>query len=163
MNDFEKELVNAQKQLYSYALSLTANEDDARDLLQDTMLRILKSFDRYTNQGHFVAWALVVMKNVFKNNLRSSVVGKRSFIDGYDTLYESDDNLLVCDTEYRYIRDEIYDIIASLPQVQGKPLILRMWGYKYEEIAVKLNIPLGSVKSNLFIAKNRLKKILEGE
>ena len=81
-------------------------------------------------------------------------------MDGYD--YINDDNFhpLVSESESKYSKEEIYKAISMLPARYAHMITMQMTGYKYEEIAEDMNISLGCVKSSIFLAKSRLRKIL---
>ena len=158
---FEKEIINAQRMLENYATFLTKKPELVDDLLQETLLHILSNVDKYEEQGRFKAWAKSIMKNTFLNEVTSNEKHKRTFVDGYD--YINDDNFhpMVSESESKYSKEEIYKAISMLPARYAHMITMQMTGYKYEEIAEDMNISLGCVKSSIFLAKSRLRKILE--
>ena len=158
--DLNRDLIDAHKMLGAYAVHLTKNIELADDLLQETLLKILTNSDKYEEQGKFQAWARQVMKNTFLNESTRNEKRLERFIDGYD--YENDVTVhpLVAENDYRFSRDEIDKAISMLPPKYAQIMTLQMIGYKYEEIAEKMNISLGNVKSSIFTAKSILRKIL---
>ena len=159
MTNYEREVVKAQKQLYAYAMYLTHNPDRANDLLQNTSLRILTNAHNYTEQNSFKAWAKVIMLHTFYNNEHITDSSTRPIIVGYDDV--DDSYSVVAEGHEEYKSYEILALINSLPQEQALLLRRRVEGYKYEEIAEEFDIPVGTVKSALFTAKKRLKRLLE--
>lgn len=161
MTDFEKEILDHHKQLQSYALHLTHDSYLAEELLQDTILRLLSKVDKYEDRQKFGKWAGVIMHRSFCNSLRENNEARtRAFIVGYDEGV-GEPSLSVADNSILYGYTDIMAAIHSLPPDAARLLCLRAEGYKYEEIAAKLGIPLGTVKSRLLVAKAMLKKVLD--
>lgn len=160
MEEHDRQLVELQDFLQRYAISLTHDIDKANDLLQDTSLRILMQADKYEDQGRFCAWAKTVMKRVFLNDANKISRMNDKFVDGYDYAGNEKIHPSVADSESILIRQEIYDAIELLPPKYGEMIIMRIKGYKYEEIADKMNLSVGCVKSTIFSARNNLKNII---
>lgn len=159
MTNYERDIVSTCEYLYSYAKFLTRDQYRADDLFQDTLLRILSSADKYDDRNRFSSWARVVMRNTFYNDERAETTHTRTLIVGYDDIEEP--YSLVADSECNYSYAELLMLVNSLPQEQSLLLHRRIAGYKYEEIAEEFGIPVGTVKSQLFAAKNKLKKLME--
>ena len=158
--EFEKDIIDSHKALKNYAIFLTKDQELACDLLQETLLRILTKIDKYDEHGCFEAWAKKVMKNIFINEKNNNEKHKQTFVDGYS--YINDDSLhpSVSENDNKYSKEDINKAIDMLPARYAQMITMQMAGYKYEEIAQRMNISVGCVKSTLFAAKNRLKKIL---
>ena len=161
MEEFEKDIIDSHKTLENYAIYLTKNQELADDLLQETLLRILTKINKYEDQGCFDAWAKKVMKNIFINEKNSNEKHKQTFVDGYNYINDDSFHPSVSENDSKYSNDEIYKAISMLPTRYEQMISMQMAGYKYEEIARKMGISVGCVKSTLFAAKNRLKKILK--
>lgn len=158
-SDFENEMIKAYKQLLAYARSLTHDNELAKDLLQDTILRILANSDKYNEQNRFIAWAKVVMRNTFLNN-EKSVCRTRTFICGYDNVRDFS-TIAVSECVCDYGCEDLFSTIYRLtPPYLSLFLIRRIEGYKYEEIAEELNIPIGTVKCRIHAAIKQLEKLL---
>ena len=158
MENYNKQLIEIQKVLLNYAQSLTGDINEAQDLVQETSLRILLKNDQYTENGKFCSWAMVIMKNLFKNKLKRN--NETQSITGKEYIVE-ENNTQVCETECKYYSHEIIEIINNMPYQDARILKLRILGYKYDEIAKYLSKPMGTVRSNLFYAKNELLKDLD--
>lgn len=161
MEEFEKDIIDSHKTLENYAIYLTKNQEQADDLLQETLLRILTKINKYEDQGCFDAWAKKVMKNIFINEKNSNEKHKQTFVDGYNYINDDSFHPYVSENDSKYSKDEIYKAISMLPTRYEQMICMQMSGYKYEEIAQRMNISVGCVKSTLFAAKNRLRKILK--
>ena len=68
--DFEQKLLDTSKGLLSFALNLTKNMDDAKDLLQETSIRVISNKEKFNPGTNFKAWSFTIMKNIFINNYR---------------------------------------------------------------------------------------------
>lgn len=158
---FQAKLLSVQRNLLNFAYTLTSNRDDAYDLLQDTTLKALDNEDKYVANTNFKGWVFTIMRNLFINkyrqNMRLSVVVDRS-----DDLYQlnlSQDSGL--DTpEGTVTTNEINDVIASFAPEFRVPFSMFVAGYKYAEIAQRMGLPLGTVKSRIFLARKKLQAIL---
>lgn len=157
-NKIESDLIRLQKNMYNFAYSLTLNKYDAEDLLQETSLRVLDNREKYAHNTNFKGWVLTIMKNLFINNYRR-IVCNQTFIDTTDELYHL--NLareLSMNPESLISTKEITQNIDKLPFEYGKPFKMHIAGFKYEEIAQKMNLPIGTVKSRIFAARKRLQR-----
>ena len=160
--DLESELLNIYDELFKYACLLTLDYDKAEDLVQDTAVKILDNQDKYVYDLNFKGWAYKIMRNKYLNN-RLREVRICSLIDNNESYYlDLPDESGVDAPDKNYTIKEIKRTLRSLPQEYYIPLALHMAGKKYEDIADSLNIPLGSVKSRIFIARNRLRVLLKG-
>ena len=160
--EFGKELMEAYKMLASHAVFLTKNIEEAEDLLQETLLRILTNSDKYKDSGKFDSWATTVMKNIFLNEQLSNERYRTRFVDGYDYINNYEVHPLVSENDNGiYSKSDIYKAISLLPPKYAKIITMQMSGYKYEEIARSLNLSIGCLKSTMFLAKCRLKKLLD--
>jgi len=161
-NNFQTKLLSIQNNLLNFAYMLTSNRDDAYDLLQDTTLKALDNEDKYVENVNFKGWVFTIMRNIFINNYRK-VVRSATIIDQTEDLYHlnlpQESGL---DTpEGAFAASEITDAINSFSDEYRIPFSMHVAGYKYNEIAEKMNLPLGTVKSRIFFARQRLQKKLQ--
>jgi len=156
---FTYDLIKLQEQLYYYALQLTEDREDALDLVQETSFKALKNRNRLHNNNHIRAWLYTILKNTYINYLRSSHF--RQLIHDTDELYnhsvksgEGTDAL----PDEQLINKELHEIIRLLPGNYARPIMLFLAGYSYKEIAQKMNIPIGTVKSRIHLGKKQIRK-----
>ncbi len=154
---FQERLLSLQANMLNFAFMLTSNRDDAYDLLQDTMLKVLDNEDKYTENTNFKGWVFTIMRNIFINNYRrmsrsATVIDKTA--DCYH-LNLSQDSGIDC-PETAYAAGEITDAIAEFPEKYRVPFSMHVAGYKYNEIAEHMQLPLGTVKSRIFFARRQL-------
>ena len=159
---FQQKLLGLQENMMNFALMLTANRDDAQDLLQDTTLKVLDNQDKFVDNVNFKGWVLTVMRNIFINNYHK-IVRVQTVVDSSADLYNLD---VVNDSGFdspdkAYQIQEITKAINGLNNDLKVPFSMFLSGYKYNEIADKLNVPLGTVKSRIFFARQELQKQLK--
>ena len=158
---FRRDLLEVQSELQRFAYKLTADKEEANDLLQETSLKALDNMDKYTPDTNFKGWVYTIMRNIFINNYRKEV-RDQTFIDHTDNLFhinqprEYDDYI----TENSYDSKEIYRVIHGLPRDYRIPFLMHISGFKYREIADRLELPLGTVKSRIFFTRQQLQYLL---
>ena len=159
---FEERLVGLQGNLLNFAYQLTTNREQAEDLLQDTTLKALDNEDKYVDNVNFKGWIFTIMRNIFINNYRQNV-RKATVIDQTEDLY----HLNICQEsgfstpEGSFAVKEISMALNAFPAEYREPFNMFVSGYKYNEIADKLNLPLGTVKSRIFFTRKRLREQLK--
>lgn len=161
-NDFNSRLIELKSNLHRFALSLTSDRDDALDLLQDTYLKAITHRDKFVDYTNLKAWVFTIMKNTFINNYRRGVKGN-TIMDGTKDLYlinQPHDKGFVS-PESSYAEEEIEKAIDSLSADFRVPFRMHLQGYKYQEIAEKLNLKIGTVKSRIFFTRQKLMEILK--
>lgn len=161
-SDFRNRLLGMQDNLLSFALKLTANREDAHDLLQDTTCKALVNEDKFVEDTNFKSWVFTIMRNIFINNYRR-IARTQTAVDRSDDLYQL--NLPQIENsetpESAYALKEVTVAVKGLSDDYRVPLVMHISGYKYQEIADALQIPLGTVKSRIFFAKKRLQDELQ--
>ena len=165
---FEKELLPHVGALQTFAYHLTYNQNDADDLVQETYLKAYRFIDKYEKGTNAKAWLFKILKNAYINEYRKKVrqpnkVDFEEIVAYHDT---DDDNL----TGYSDLREEIFlhmmgdevtMAINSLPiDFRTVILLCDVEGFTYEEIASIIDVPIGTVRSRLFRARNMLKDML---
>ena len=149
--------------LNSFAYNLTKNSNDAEDLFQETAFRALSNKEKFRPGTNFKAWMFTIMKNIFINNYRKKVKAN-TIIDSTDNLFylNSSKNAINNDADRNILMEELSKMIDALDSAIKKPFILHFQGYKYQEIAEDLELPLGTVKSRIFFARKALKEAIKG-
>lgn len=161
-DSFKDRLIGLQGNLLSFAYQLTTNREQAEDLLQDTTLKALDNEDKYVDNVNFKGWIFTIMRNIFINNYRQTV-RKATVIDQTEDLYHlniSQDSGYAT-PEGSFAVKEISTALDSFTEEYRIPFNMFVAGYKYSEIADKLNLPLGTVKSRIFFARKRLRGMLK--
>ncbi len=159
---FKQRLLGLQGNLYNFACQLTSDRDAAQDLVQDTTLKVLDNEAKYVDNVNFKGWVFTIMRNIFINNYRRQV-RSATVVDTTEDLY----HLNLCQEsgltspEGSFAAKEISVAINSFAKEYKVPFTMYLAGYKYSEIAKKMNLPLGTVKSRIFFARKRLQGMLK--
>jgi RNA polymerase sigma-70 factor (ECF subfamily) len=149
------------KPLRHYAYQLTRNVEDTNDLVQETMLKAFTYQDKFESGTNLKGWLYTIMKNTFINNYRR-MVKRNTFIDQTDNDFYLDSvaPLVRNEGEQKFIRNDIEMAVSNLPMNLQKPFTMNVRGFKYHEIAEILNIPIGTVKTRIFVARRILRQTL---
>ncbi|MFZ4544001.1 MAG: RNA polymerase sigma factor [Saprospiraceae bacterium] len=157
--EFNTRLDQMQIMLNSFAYNLTKNMEDSKDLYQETAYRALTNREKFMPGTNFKAWMFTIMKNIFINNYRKKVTA--------NTIFDSTDNQYFINSTATQVRnegeanimmEELNGMVDSLDKSIQIPFIMHYEGFKYQEIADELNLPLGTVKSRIFFARKELKE-----
>jgi len=156
--EFDNKLTALESILLSFAINLTKNIDDAKDLLQETSIRALKNKDKFRTGTNLKAWLFTIMKNIFINNYRKRAK-KNTLFDSSDNMYliNSSDIDIRNGGEQMILNEELNNILEEIDDSVKIPFLMHFEGYKYQEISEKLDLPLGTVKSRIFFARKELK------
>lgn len=158
--EFYEALIGLEGNLKSFARSFTRNDEDANDLTQETMLRAINYKDYYQPQTNFRAWVYTIMRNTFINQYRRKMNANTIFDNSEDS-YLMNQSVSKYQTPDGYIEEkDINQKLESLENEYRVPFKMYFEGYKYKEIANSLNIPIGTVKSRIFIARKKLIDLL---
>ncbi len=160
--EFEIKFNQMTALLNAFAYNLTKNLEDAKDLYQETAYRAMTNMDKFRPGTNFKAWLFTIMKNIFINNYRKRTKANTIF-DSTDNLYflNSGDALIANSAESNILMDELTGMIEGLEDSIRVPFLLHYQGYKYQEIADHLDLPLGTVKSRIFFARKELKDLIQ--
>lgn len=167
---YHTEMVPHMNLLHNYALRLTSNEEDAKDLIQDTFMKAYRFIDKYQQDTNAKAWLFRILKNSFINNYRKSSRTPEqveySEVEEYVDLLKSDtapSNDLRNEMFDHLLGDEIVCAMESLNEEFRTIIILSdLEEMTYEEIAEILEIPLGTVRSRLHRARKMMQDKLYG-
>ena len=160
--EFNHQLTSLGGGLERFAISLTMNIDDAKDLVQETYLKAILNREKFTDYTNLKAWVYTIMKNSFINNYRKSVRKQNTFD-------ELKDNFQLNNTKEAYTGNpvsnlsaiEIREHIDRLEDEFRVPFQMFQDGYKYKEIAENLNLKIGTVKSRIFFGRKKLMEQIE--
>jgi RNA polymerase sigma-70 factor (ECF subfamily) len=141
-------------------MSFTRNNEDAKDLTQETMLKAITYRSYYAPQTNFKAWVFTIMRNIFINQYRRKVKSGTIFDHSQDLYLLNSSGDSLNSTLKSISVKEISTHINILDGVYREPFEMHFKGYKYKEIADHLGIPIGTVKSRIFIARKKLMDLL---
>jgi RNA polymerase sigma factor (sigma-70 family) len=142
--------------LHSFAYNFTKNVEDAEDLLQDTVLKALRYKENFQDGTNFKGWLFTIMRNIFLNNCKKQQLGRSIFHgaelnDSMQLSAQADNNIL------RSIHHkDIQEAVSGLKDELRVPFQMAFEGYQYDEIASKMGVPTGTIKSRIFNARKSL-------
>jgi RNA polymerase sigma factor (sigma-70 family) len=165
---FNQEFMPHINSMYNFAYRLTLDPDDAKDLLQDTYLKAFRFIDSFQQGTNAKAWLFRILKNSFINDYRKkSKEPSKVDYQEVETFYNSEDvdRQITPDLRVEALQDMIGDEISTALNaldVDFRTVIILcdLEGFKYEEMAKILDIPIGTVRSRLHRARNLLKEKL---
>ena len=159
---FRKGLIHLQDDLFRFAYKLTTDRDQAYDLLQETSLKALDNEDKYMSDTNLKSWLYTIMRNIFINNYHK-IVRDQTFIDHTENHYHLNHwhDFERNSSEKQYDMKEMFYIVNTLPREYKIPFSMHMAGFKYREIAEKLNVPIGTIKSRIFSTRQKLQEELK--
>jgi RNA polymerase sigma-70 factor (ECF subfamily) len=161
--EFNQQLINQRTPLRNFAYSLTMNSEEAQDLVQETFLKALKYRDKFADATNLKAWLYTIMKNTFINSYRRSVKTRQIITQTEDmSLVKPLSGSNGPDAESQINYKEIVKAIDALEDDYKVPFTRYNDGFKYKEIAEELDLPIGTVKSRIFLARKRLMEELKG-
>lgn len=160
--NFAQDLLSVQTELLNFAYKLTADREEANDLLQETSLKALDNEDKYTAETNFKGWIYTIMRNIFINNYRKAL-RDQTYVDQTDKQFYLNQNIDIegDSTEGSYDLKEMRRIVNALPKEYRIPFSMYVSGFKYREIADKLGLPLGTVKSRIYFTRQKLQEELK--
>jgi RNA polymerase sigma-70 factor (ECF subfamily) len=145
--------------LNPFAITLTRDNESAKDLVQETMYRAIANREKYNAGTNIKAWLYTIMRNIFINNYRKKVKQNVIFDSSpNDFLIDYNQSAISNLAESRLRIKEINAEIFCLPSIFKQPFLLYFDGYKYHEIARILHEPIGTIKSRIHFARRLLKK-----
>jgi RNA polymerase sigma-70 factor (ECF subfamily) len=159
--DFNRELVNAQDEMFRFALHLTTNREEAGDLVQETSLKALEYASNYTPETNFKGWMYTIMRNLFINSYRRAT-REQTYSDlTDDDFYLNKGGNEGTTTDGALDLKEMHHIVNALPDDFRQPFAMYVAGFKYREISEHLNMPMGTVKSHIFATRRTLQEQLK--
>lgn len=170
---FAREAVPHLDALYATALRLTRNDGDAQDLIQETMLKAFRYFDRYEQGTNCKAWLFKIMTNTFINRYRKAQKRKEFLLDDdvrplqeravapavnpMHQHFEDQDAMF-----FRLFSDEVKDALEEIPvDFRMVVLLADLQDFAYKEIAEIMDCPIGTVMSRLYRGRRMLQAKLQ--
>ncbi|MBN2796367.1 MAG: RNA polymerase sigma factor SigY [Clostridia bacterium] len=149
--------------VYGYMLKLTLNPEVAKDLTQEVMVKAIVHMNKFKGDSKFSTWLIAIGTNIYKNQLKKNkrmvITEDFSFLDAMTFQHTS--------TEDAYIKRDnmktILKLLNEMKEQQKIPFLLKhYYGYSYEEIAVILKIPIGTVRSRIHNTIKKLQDSMKG-
>lgn len=151
--EFNTLVVSNADSLKPFAITLTRDYETARDLCQETLYKAFAYREKYQPGTNIKAWLFTIMRNIFINDYRRS--GRKKVVMDTVRYFEP---TVAPSSDKKVLLAEINAAIYNLPAIFKTACLLYLEGYKYQEIAVALNEPLGTIKSRIHFARKLLQK-----
>ena len=160
-DQFLTNIDNLNNLLFSYALRLTRNHQDAQDLMQETTMRAFRHKEKFTMGTNFKSWTSTIMRNTFINRYRKMKNRKHVNAPIEDFTYAIENTSAINNSGEQNLRmQELTRVMDSINDIYTVPFMMFYRGYEYKEIAEHLEIPIGTVKSRIFLARRKMKEII---
>ncbi|MDA8353313.1 MAG: RNA polymerase sigma factor [Firmicutes bacterium] len=159
-DEFLERLQEHRRYLYHIAYRLTGNTEDAKDLMQETLWQAHRKSNKYVYEKSLKAWLRTMMTNRFRDQKRKKSL---KLVALEDAFIQSEPphsvNVSVEEqVEQRMMLEQVKEEIQNLPEIYRRVVVLRHFrNYSYAEISEALDIPEGTVKTQLFRARKMLK------
>lgn len=167
--EFEKEVIPHMSAMYNFALRMTADEEDAQDLVQETLMKAYRFFDSFEKGTNCKAWLFRILKNSFINKYRKTAkepnkIDYDEIKDFYNIIKEesADPNDLESQLFGEVLDDDITGALQRIPaDFRAVVVLCDIEGLTYEEIAEMVGCPVGTVRSRLHRGRKLLKDSLQ--
>lgn len=167
--EFEKEVIPHMSAMYNFALRMTADEEDAQDLVQETLMKAYRFFDSFEKGTNCKAWLFRILKNSFINKYRKTAkepnkIDYDEIKDFYNIIKDesADPNDLESQLFGEVLDDDITGALQRIPaDFRAVVVLCDIEGLTYEEIAEMVGCPVGTVRSRLHRGRKLLKDSLQ--
>ncbi|MFN8254614.1 MAG: RNA polymerase sigma factor [Bacteroidales bacterium] len=157
--EFKHQILGYQNNLKGFAYSLVSDRDDALDLVQETYLKALSYYHKLSDYSNLKVWIMTIMRNLFINKYRRAVKNRNIIEEKQAILTPRDMGYDTVDSYYSH--NEISKAVNLLKPELREPFLMFVDGFKYNEIADELQINIGTVKSRIFTARQKLMQELK--
>jgi len=160
-HEFLSAYQSLEQRLRAFAIKLTRSKTDADDLLQETVMLAYSNRKKIRMGTNFKSWITTIMRNTFINDYR--IKRNRKTITGAleDHAHEAKNKMVTNDCESTLMMEELSDILQKIDSKYRLPFLMYYKGYDYQEIAAKMKIPMGTVKSRLYVARQKLSTLIQ--
>lgn len=160
--EFSQAFNGLESILFSFAMKLTRNREDAKDLMQETAMRAYRHREKFTVGTNFKSWCSTIMRNTFINQYRKKKL-RRNVNEPIESFLFAVENKNVIPNrgEMNIRMKEYITIFGEIGDIYSVPFLMFYKGYEYKEIASHLEIPIGTVKSRIFLARKKLRDLIK--
>lgn len=159
--EFTHQLAALEPALLRFTKRFVKSQEDSKDLVQETILKALSYKASFRQNKNLSGWLFIIMRNTFINQYRKQAQSRNNIVIDTQSLLRGDGRTVQTADETTFI-SEVWKAIDSISLDIAKPFKMYLSGYKYDEIATELNIPVGTVKSRIFLARQEIRSQLPG-
>jgi RNA polymerase sigma-70 factor (ECF subfamily) len=144
-----------------HALRFTRDPNDADDLMQETKLKAISNREKFRMGTNLKAWLFTIMRNSFISKYQKKM-RRNTFIDTTDNMHFINDDKYTTynHAERKFVMDDVKNALNKLDDKFKQPFLLHYKGFKYYEIAEKFEVPIGTIKNRIHVARQLIKKQL---
>lgn len=155
--EFSHQIAGLHSILQGFTRKFTSDKEESNDLVQDTMLRAMIYREKFRENTNLKGWLFTIMRNTFINNYRKKRRVTKLTEKAKESVFQSIEDEHTFNRPHENLEfDEIWKNVNDLREELRTPFKLNCIGYKYQEIADHLGIPLGTVKSRIFHARKEI-------
>lgn len=156
--EFQSKWYELESLLFGFAMKLTRNKEDAKDLMQETVLKAYHNRNKFKINTNFKAWTTTIMRNAFINSYRKKRTRNKVEAPIEDFLYSLENKASEDMADASIKVKDLHHTLDTLSETYRVPFLMFFRGYEYKEIAERLHVPIGTVKSRIYSARQNLKK-----
>lgn len=160
-NALVSQIVVHKENLRPFAINLTKNKEAAEDLIQDTVYRAILNADKFVAGTNIKAWLFTIMRNIFINSYRRRKIA--NFVSGNSSgsdIANYSQSVAFNGSESLFLAEDVCNAMKCISKDYIEPFMLHYKGFHYQEIADKMGLPLGTVKSRIHSARKALQESL---
>lgn len=158
-SEFNLSLNEIRNLLFGFAMKLTKNRDKANDLMQETLYKGFKNKNSFSMNTNFKAWMTTIMRNAFINQYRKNKTRWKVETPLEEVSYLAEDKTTKDNVESVLMLNELKALVNLLPEEQRDFFMAFYKGYSYKEIAASYEVPIGTVKSRIYFARQKLQSM----
>jgi RNA polymerase sigma factor (sigma-70 family) len=160
-SEIHSQIIESSSNLLMLTRKFTTNNDDSKDLIQETILTALANKDKIRHNANLKGWLYTIMRNTFINGVRKYKYENTVRDNSLNPYILEKVELHTFNNPVKtYQYNEVLQIVDLLPDNLRNPFLMRFKGFKYGEIAIEYGIPLGTVKNRIFQARKMIQQKL---
>ncbi|WP_298734779.1 RNA polymerase sigma factor [uncultured Chitinophaga sp.] len=159
---FHSQVLPIRPKLFRFAFRLLNNEEDAKDIIQDALLKVWNQQERMPELQNMEAWCMRIVRNLALDRLKSKKYRNTEGLDRAGEVPANHQQSPHLAAEQQDVMGRVHRIINALPEKYRTIIQLRdMEGFSYQEICDILELTLSEVKINLHRARKSVREQLQ--
>ncbi len=158
--EFLAHFARIEEKLFAFALKLTRDETEARDLLQETTMRAYEHRNRFRPGTHFKSWVATILRNAFINRYRKKKTRRQVSLPLENCQHRNTGGTTRNGALTNLMMEELEALLSCIGKKYSQPFKLYFSGFSYQEIGLKMNLPIGTVKSRIHYARAKMQRLI---
>jgi RNA polymerase sigma-70 factor (ECF subfamily) len=160
--EFSHQIIGHESSLRLFTKRFTQDEEYSKDLVQETILKALTNRSKFREHINLKGWLFTILRNTFISNYRKGKSFQKVNSEAGDFLISNEIDLHTFNKPDKYTEyQELLAIVKRLPENLKNPFEMHFKGYKYDEIAEMLQIPIGTVKNRIYQARKTVQRLTQ--